>query len=292
MKPSLPSRLFATRSLLNCTGSPVGRMELKSALGSGWTTPTRCWTHLRRRCSPRSARRRCRWRTRPAAGRRGRSGLRGRGGAASGCGSSGAPAGGGGGGLGVCTARPWIAGRALGRAVGRWAAAGRAVRALGGGGRGRCGVRLGHPAAAGQAGDGDGGDEGEAVEQRLEVEPPGSSCWSPEMPMVRIATPTIVPQTLTRPGRIVVEPRKAPSGRAAGTRARCWPGRRRRRARRRARRRRRSGRRRRRSRRPCSAGAGCRSAPRPGGWRRWRTGSGPTGRYSSTSHSTTPSARR
>ena len=33
----------------------------------------------------------------------------------------------------------------------------------------------------------------------------------PEMPIARIATPAIVPHTLTRPGLIVVEPRKAPT---------------------------------------------------------------------------------
>ena len=42
------------------------------------------------------------------------------------------------------------------------------------------------------------------------------NCWMPAMPMARIATPTIVPQTLTRPGLIVVEPRKAPT--SAGSR--------------------------------------------------------------------------
>ena len=42
------------------------------------------------------------------------------------------------------------------------------------------------------------------------------SCWMPEMPTARMRTPTIVPQTLTRPGLIVVEPRKAPT--SAGSR--------------------------------------------------------------------------
>ena len=37
------------------------------------------------------------------------------------------------------------------------------------------------------------------------------SCWMPEMPTARIKTPNIVPQTLTRPGLIVVEPRNAPT---------------------------------------------------------------------------------
>ena len=45
-------------------------------------------------------------------------------------------------------------------------------------------------------------------------EPP--ICWMPEMPTARMTTPTTVPQTLTRPGRIVVEPRKAPT--SAGSR--------------------------------------------------------------------------
>ena len=47
----------------------------------------------------------------------------------------------------------------------------------------------------------------------------------PAMPTARIATPTIVPQTLTRPGLIVVEPRKAPT--SAGSRysrpTLAWP---------------------------------------------------------------------
>ena len=47
----------------------------------------------------------------------------------------------------------------------------------------------------------------------------------PEMPTARMATPTIVPQTLTRPGLIVVEPRKAPT--SAGSRnsspTLAWP---------------------------------------------------------------------
>ena len=34
-------------------------------------------------------------------------------------------------------------------------------------------------------------------------EPP--NCWMPEMPAARMTTPMIVPQTLTRPGRIVAE---------------------------------------------------------------------------------------
>ena len=42
------------------------------------------------------------------------------------------------------------------------------------------------------------------------------SCWMPEMPTARMRTPNIVPQTLTRPGLIVVEPRKAPT--SAGSR--------------------------------------------------------------------------
>jgi len=50
-------------------------------------------------------------------------------------------------------------------------------------------------------------------------------CWMPEMPTARIATPTMVPQTLTRPGLIVVEPRKARPGPAAGIRGRRWPAR-------------------------------------------------------------------
>ena len=47
----------------------------------------------------------------------------------------------------------------------------------------------------------------------------------PEMPIARIVTPTTVPQTLTRPGLIVVEPRKAPT--SAGSRysrpTLAWP---------------------------------------------------------------------
>ena len=48
------------------------------------------------------------------------------------------------------------------------------------------------------------------------------------MPTARMMTPTIVPQTLTRPGLIVVEPRKAPT--SAGSRysrpTLAWPMRR------------------------------------------------------------------
>ena len=47
----------------------------------------------------------------------------------------------------------------------------------------------------------------------------------PEMPTARIATPITVPQTLTRPGLIVVEPRNAPT--SAGSRnsrpTLAWP---------------------------------------------------------------------
>ena len=35
----------------------------------------------------------------------------------------------------------------------------------------------------------------------------------PEMPTARISTPTMVPHTLTRPGRIVVEPEEGPDQR-------------------------------------------------------------------------------
>jgi hypothetical protein len=45
------------------------------------------------------------------------------------------------------------------------------------------------------------------------------------MPTARIITPTMVPQTLTRPGLIVVDPRKAPT--SAGSRnsrpTEAWP---------------------------------------------------------------------
>ena len=51
------------------------------------------------------------------------------------------------------------------------------------------------------------------------------SCWMPEMPTARISTPHIVPQTLTRPGLIVVEPRTPPPAPAAGSRDRRWLGR-------------------------------------------------------------------
>mgnify|MGYP000113661442 CR=1 FL=1 len=42
------------------------------------------------------------------------------------------------------------------------------------------------------------------------------NCWMPEIPTARIITPTMVPQTLTRPGLIVVDPRNAPT--SAGSR--------------------------------------------------------------------------
>ncbi len=54
-------------------------------------------------------------------------------------------------------------------------------------------------------------------------EPP--NCWMPEMPTASTTTPTMVPQTLTRPGLIVVDPRKAPT--RAGSRysrpTLAWP---------------------------------------------------------------------
>ncbi len=54
-------------------------------------------------------------------------------------------------------------------------------------------------------------------------EPP--NCWMPEMPTARMMMPMIVPQTLTRPGLMVVEPRNAPT--SAGNRnsrpTLAWP---------------------------------------------------------------------